>query len=200
MTGPAVTTGEAARALGVGLSTLQRWAHDGLVTPAFRTPGGHFRWDVGALREQLRALNPTGESMIDPAAPIRPPIVAAIVTSNRGVLITRRHDGRPLWGFPSGEAEPGESPADTGIREVKEETGLLVKASHVIGERNPHPQTQRHMIYLACRPYQGTDVHVGDEAELAEVVWVGLGTAVERMPTMFGPVKAHLAMALGSGG
>jgi len=41
---------------------------------------------------------------------------------------------------------------------------------------------------------------VGDEAELAEVVWVGLGTAVERMPTMFGPVKAHLALALGSGG
>lgn len=195
MTGPAVTTGEAARALGVGLSTLQRWAHEGLVIPAFRTPGGHFRWDVDDLRRQLRAM-PTGESMIDPAAPIRPPIVAAIVTSSKGVLITRRHDGRPLWGFPSGEAEPGESPADTGIREVKEETGLLVVASHVIGERNPHPQTQRHLIYLAARPYQGTAVFVGDEDELAEVVWTDLGTALERMPTMFGPVREHLARTL----
>jgi excisionase family DNA binding protein len=50
-----VTTGYAAKALGVGLTTLQRWAHAGLVTPAFTTPGGHFRWDLDDLRAQLQA-------------------------------------------------------------------------------------------------------------------------------------------------
>lgn len=189
-----VTTGVAARELGVGLSTLQRWAHEGYVVPALVTPGGHFRWDVDDLRRQLASK--TGESMLDPNAPVRPPIVAAIITSKDGVLIERRHDGRPLWTFPAGEAEPGESPADTAIRETKEECELQIKVSHVIGERH-HPQTGRHMIYLAARPFQSTDVAVGDEAELAEVAWVSLETAIERMPSIFGPVREHLARTLG---
>jgi excisionase family DNA binding protein len=48
-----VSTGEAARALGVGLTTLRTWAAEGKVTPAYRTPGGHLRWDLADLRRQL---------------------------------------------------------------------------------------------------------------------------------------------------
>lgn len=134
--------------------------------------------------------------MLDPNAPIRPAIVAAIVTSMDGVLIERRHDGRPLYTFPAGEAEPGESPADTAIRETKEETGLQIVVSHVLGERN-HPKTGRHMIYLAARPYQGTGVHNGDEAELAEVRWVPLAEAEELLAGMYEPVLEHLRATLG---
>lgn len=136
--------------------------------------------------------------MVDPNAPLRPAIVAAIITSKDGVLIERRHDGRPLYTFPAGEAEPGESPADTAIRETKEETGLQVVVSHVIGERT-HPKTGRYMIYLACRPYQGTGVYNGDEAELAEVRWVGLPEAERLLTGMFGPVQEHLDRTLGNG-
>lgn len=198
MTSRYVTTGKAAEALGVSPVTLQRWAHAGLVKPAHRTAGGHFRWDVDDLRRQLGAPPAVTEDtpMSEPTAPLRPAIVAAIVTSARGVLLERRHDGRPLWTFPAGEAEPGESPADTAIRETKEETGLVIKVSHTIGERD-HPQTGRHMIYLAARPYQGTAVHVGDEAELAEVKWTTLAEAEALMPGMFEPVREHLARALG---
>jgi predicted site-specific integrase-resolvase len=53
--GPYVTTRVAAKAIGVGVSTLQRWAARGLVTPALRTPGGQARWDVEDLKAQLRA-------------------------------------------------------------------------------------------------------------------------------------------------
>lgn len=133
---------------------------------------------------------------LDPNAPLRPSIVAAIITSKDGVLIERRHDGRPLWTFPAGEAEPGESPADTAIRETKEECGLQIVISHVIGERN-HPKTGRHMIYLAARPYQGTSVHNGDEAELAEVRWASLAEARELLTGMFEPVAEHLERTLG---
>ena len=133
--------------------------------------------------------------MIDANAPLRPAIVAAIITSKDGVLIERRHDGRPLYTFPAGEAEPGESPADTAIRETKEETGLQVVVSHVIGERT-HPKTGRYMIYLACRPYQGTGVYNGDEAELAEVRWVSLLEAGALLTGMFPPVQEHLTRTL----
>ena len=63
------------------------------------------------------------------------PVVAAIVVSDRGVLIERRHDGQPLWTFPAGEqdAVKDENPADTAIREVKEETGLRVYVVEEIG-------------------------------------------------------------------
>lgn len=50
-----VATGVAAKAIGVGHSTLARWWKDGEVTPALVTPGGHARWDIEELREQLRA-------------------------------------------------------------------------------------------------------------------------------------------------
>ena len=133
--------------------------------------------------------------VLDAHTPLRPSIVAAIVTSKEGVLIERRHDGRPLWTFPAGEAEPGESPADTAIRETKEECGIQIVVSHVIGERN-HPKTGRHMIYLAARPYQGTSVYNGDEAELAEVKWVHLGKAEELLTGMFEPVHGHLLSTL----
>ena len=52
---PYVTTRIAAKAIGVGVSTLQRWAARGLVRPALRTPGGQARWDVEDLKAQLRA-------------------------------------------------------------------------------------------------------------------------------------------------
>lgn len=56
-----VTTTEAARELGIGRSTLARWWADGLVTPALVTAGGHARWDVEDLREQLRDLRQRDE-------------------------------------------------------------------------------------------------------------------------------------------
>jgi 8-oxo-dGTP diphosphatase len=125
------------------------------------------------------------------------PVVAAIVTSSQGVLVGRRNDRTPPWGFISGEIEPGELPEDAAVREVKEETGLEVRAGQVIGERD-HPATGRHMVYIAAEPTRGTEVFVGDEAELAEVRWVSPAEADELMGgQMFGPVREHLARELG---
>ena len=51
-----VTTGQAARELGIHPSTLTRWADAGLATPDFVTAGGHMRWDVERLRAELREI------------------------------------------------------------------------------------------------------------------------------------------------
>ena len=129
---------------------------------------------------------------------VQQPVVAAIVTSPLGVLVGRRNDGKPPWTFIAGEqdAVKDENPADTAVREVKEETGLRVTAGEVIGER-VHPKTGRTMIYLAAKPTHGTDIFVGDEDELAEVRWVGLAEADELLPGMFEPVREHLERELG---
>lgn len=49
-----VSSGQAARALGTRLRTLQQWVQDGLLVPDYYTPGGHARWDVERVREELR--------------------------------------------------------------------------------------------------------------------------------------------------
>ena len=53
MAAPYLTTKQAAEQIGVGVSTLQSWAAKGLVTPAWRTPGGMARWDLADLKRQL---------------------------------------------------------------------------------------------------------------------------------------------------
>jgi len=60
------------------------------------------------------------------------PGVAAVIRDEQGrVLIQRRPDGS--WSLPAGAIEPGESPADAVVREVREETGLVVRPTTVLG-------------------------------------------------------------------
>jgi 8-oxo-dGTP pyrophosphatase MutT (NUDIX family)/DNA-binding transcriptional regulator YhcF (GntR family) len=155
---------------------------------------------VAELAQIIRAREPGQDGQPEPSLLPEPaPIVAAIVTSHLGVLIARRNDGKPPWTFIAGEIEPGESPTDAAVREVKEETGLRIQPGRVIGRR-VHPQTGRTMVYMAARPTHGTDAFVGDEQELAEVRWATLTEADELMGGMiFEPVRIHLKKALGGG-
>lgn len=138
--------------------------------------------------------------MPDASSPEPPAVIAAIVTSRQGCLVGRRNDGRPPWTFIAGESEPGESPADTLVREVKEETGLLVKPGATIAQR-VHPKTGRHMVYVAATPAlrgpHARDVFVGDPDELAEVRWATYRELGDLMPDMYGPVREHLLRLIG---
>jgi 8-oxo-dGTP diphosphatase len=163
-------------------------------------PGRRVNFDDGSMRWDGNVPEPARQSAATAAwfDRLAQPVVAAIVTSPLGVLVGQRRDGNPPWTFIAGEqdAVKDELPQDTAVREVKEETGLRVQAGDVIGERL-HPKTGRRMIYIAATPTHGTEVIVGDEEELAEVRWVTLTEADELLPGMFGPVREHLAAALG---
>ena len=195
-----VNSATAAAALGVHPVTLRRWKEAGVVWPVTETAGGHARWDVELLRAQVRSMQEApvvSEKASDPEAQ---PVVAAIVTSDRGLLVTWRNDKVPPAGFLTGEIEPGESPEDAMIRECKEEAGLRVTAGQVLGRR-VHPRTRRTMVYVAGEPVGGADVFVGDSDELADVRWVSLAEADEAFAPfggMFPPVHEHLRATLGS--
>jgi 8-oxo-dGTP pyrophosphatase MutT (NUDIX family)/transcriptional regulator with XRE-family HTH domain len=153
---------------------------------------------IEELEKQVQELHKSGAGRSSATQEEQQPVVAAIVTSSEGVLIARRNDGSPPWTFIAGEVEPGELPEDAAVREVKEETGCRVRVGELIGER-VHPVTGRTMIYMAARPTHGTDIFVGDEAELAEVRWVGQAEAVELLPGMYEPVREYLSRELASG-
>jgi 8-oxo-dGTP diphosphatase len=209
MSPPTISTSQAAKALGIHAMTLLRWQQRGLVKPAWVTPGGQYRWNLDDLERQLDTGNPHATAPVtnsefvtpqtDPSKPQRPAVIAAVITSRLGVLAVQRRDGKPPWSFPAGESEPGESPADTIVREVKEETGLLIRAAEVIHERI-HPQTQRHLVYVAGVPATkgagSRDVHVGDQDELTDVRWLYLGEAMDLMPGMDPVVAQTLTMRM----
>lgn len=62
------------------------------------------------------------------------PSVTMVVRDDKGrVLLIRNADAPDLWLPPGGGIEPDESPRDAAIREMQEETGLLVEPVRIIG-------------------------------------------------------------------
>jgi 8-oxo-dGTP pyrophosphatase MutT (NUDIX family) len=125
-----------------------------------------------------------------PDEPAPPDVVVGVITSSRGALLGRRADGVPPWVFPGGKVEPGESPGDAVVREVREETGLEVAVSGEIGRR-VHPATQRTIIYLACRPISDLNVSVRAD-ELTAVIWAPLDDVQRLLADIYAPVLRHL--------
>ncbi|MGH3049046.1 MAG: NUDIX hydrolase [Gaiellaceae bacterium] len=54
----------------------------------------------------------------------------------RPMLAAIRPQGRPegLWALPKGRIDPGESPAETAVREVREETGVEGRLVEKLGD------------------------------------------------------------------
>ena len=58
----------------------------------------------------------------------------AVLDADGKVLLQRRGDReRDVWGFPGGAVELGESVAEAAVREVAEETGLIVEVRELLG-------------------------------------------------------------------
>lgn len=67
---------------------------------------------------------------------MRVPCVGAIVRDGEGrLLLIRRgtEPGRGLWSVPGGRVEPGETAPEATVREVLEESGLLVAVGDLAG-------------------------------------------------------------------
>jgi excisionase family DNA binding protein len=87
-----ITTGQAARELGVSAATLTRWAASGKAVPAQRTAGGHYRWKLADLRRQVRGIPE------DPRLVLAENIAAVIHDANRRLQVIEGDEvPSPLW-------------------------------------------------------------------------------------------------------
>ncbi|MET8452193.1 NUDIX domain-containing protein [Streptomyces sp. NPDC005209] len=66
------------------------------------------------------------------SAPIQLAFAAVCVVDEGRVLLQRRRDDG-AWGFPGGAVELGESAEEAAVREVREETGLDVRVTGLLG-------------------------------------------------------------------
>jgi ADP-ribose pyrophosphatase len=113
---------------------------------------------------------------------LHPGAVAVLAVENGRVLLERQYRvpvGGWIYEIPAGTIEPGEEPAETARRELREETGYEAeKLTHLMTiYPSPGVSTERIHIYLA----EGLRM-VGaspEPDEVIETLWVPLEEAVE---------------------
>jgi ADP-ribose pyrophosphatase YjhB (NUDIX family) len=72
----------------------------------------------------------------DPAAPTPNSIVpaaSAVVVNDAGDILLQRRADNDQWALPGGTMEVGETLAQTAVREVKEETGIDIEVTGIVG-------------------------------------------------------------------
>jgi 8-oxo-dGTP diphosphatase len=126
----------------------------------------------------------------------------ALVDADGRVLIAQRPEGKQmagLWEFPGGKVEPGESPEETVVRELREELDIETKvaclapltfASHAYDDFNLL------MPLYVCRRFWG----VPRPIEHQGLKWVRANKLRDyAMPPADEPLIAHLIDLLPSG-
>ena len=117
----------------------------------------------------------------DPDAPVAnsivPSVVAAVRKDSGELLMIHRTDNN-LWALPGGGMDVGESISDTVVREVREETGIDVVVTGLVGVySNPRhvmayddgEVRQQFSICFTARPVGG---RLATSSESREVRWV----------------------------
>jgi 8-oxo-dGTP diphosphatase len=103
------------------------------------------------------------------------PGAGAVVRDDTGRILLARRGDNGRWSVPSGTLDPGEQPADTALREVLEETGVVAEIERLGGVAThravyPNGDTCEFMnVWFRCRAVGGTPT--ADHDETTEVAW-----------------------------
>ena len=109
------------------------------------------------------------------------PCGGALVTRKGKVLLVRRahHPWRGSWDIPGGFCGPREHPADAAVREAREETGLVVRVTGILGmwidtyaPEGPEADKVTLNIYFHATPETAAEART-DPNEVAEIAWFG---------------------------
>ena len=98
-----------------------------------------------------------------------------------------RPQGRPegLWALPKGNIDPGESPAETAVREVREETGIESRLVEKLGDvkyvytRRGGERVFKVVSFFLLRAVRGRigEIDEAMKVEVAEARWLPLDDA-----------------------
>jgi 8-oxo-dGTP pyrophosphatase MutT (NUDIX family) len=125
-------------------------------------------------------------------------IVFALTTDERVVLVRQYKHGvaATLLELPAGAIDPGESPADCALRELREETGYVGEPAslELMGSfvYDPTSSTTRYHLYLA-RDVRATGVQDLDETEEIAIEYATLDEVRRFVQDGTIVVGAHIA-------
>ena len=111
----------------------------------------------------------------------------ATITNERDeILLCHRRD-LDLWNFPGGGVEPGESPCEAVVREVREETGVdadVVRLASVSWK----PRRKEFLFQFVCRIVAG-ELCTTDESDAFQYF------PLEELPERLSPAVRHRILA-----
>lgn len=131
----------------------------------------------------------------DPNAPQANSLVpggSAIVANQEGRILLQRRTDNDLWALPGGTMEIGETLAEAVIREVREETGLDVVPSRIVGIYSDPRHVfayadgevrQEFSICLACQIVGGQLTTSEESSQVAffapeEIEWISMHPSI----------------------
>ncbi|WP_330233878.1 NUDIX domain-containing protein [Nocardia sp. NBC_00508] len=105
------------------------------------------------------------------------PAASVVVVNVAGQILLQRRTDNGMWALPGGKMELGESLADCGIRETKEETGIDIQITGIIGTyTNPRHvfayddgEVRQEFSICLLGKAVGGELSVSDESH--EVAW-----------------------------
>ncbi|HEV8548503.1 MAG TPA: (deoxy)nucleoside triphosphate pyrophosphohydrolase [Polyangiaceae bacterium] len=120
-------------------------------------------------------------------------VAMGLVFRERKLLVTRRRPGSHLggwWELPGGKIAPGESPEACVVRELEEETGVVVRAvGRLPAIEWDYPERKVLLHPIECEWISGE----GELREVDDLVWAGRSQILERA---FPPANRKLLEAL----
>lgn len=110
-----------------------------------------------------------------------------VIKDNKVLVIHRINKGDEYWVFPGGGQEEGETPEQTAVREIAEETTIRVKATklvyHIVwdtGEENFFYLCE----YISGEPQLRPDSEEFEQMKAGDQVYEPIWIDIEKLPTL----------------
>lgn len=146
------------------------------IEPSTDTPEGYYRSRSGRLLPIVQEVSAGGLAV----AAVEGKICAALI-------LRRSRMGRLEWLLPKGHVEPGETPAQAAVREIREETGIDSKPVRFLSSMDywfsgPDRRVHKVVHHFLCEAIGG-EITVEDDPdrEATAARWVPLSLLQQRL-------------------
>ncbi len=125
--------------------------------------------------------------------------MGAVIDAEGRVLLGRRAD-TGAWALPGGIIDPAEHPADTAVREIYEETGVIAIPDALTGVSISKPIVYSNGDQVQYLEFAFRCLAVGGKAQVGDSESIDVGWySMDALPSLDEVMLRHIEQAIGGG-